>query len=350
MWHRLSTKLSYRFNNLFKAWAYPPEGINIYPTDRCNLKCSMCFEKLRTPNKEIDITEWIKIINQIKTFRPRIHLSGGEPFVYPKIIDLISYIRQCGLFLSITTNGTFLKKYADEIISLGVNRINVSIDGPREIHDKIRGVKGTYNRIMEGLKIINELKKSHGQPAIQVHSMINLSNPEIMQQVIKTAIHLEAEAVKFLHPLFVNAQSLKSHQHTLIKCLGRGLNYWQKADVSCDKPQDFRKTEKILLDLQKERSIPVEIFPQFNFDQLKAYYNVESDFLSIYEGHCQTMWNTATILASGEVESCPDYVFGNCREEHLKVLWNNEIMRGLRNRIRKRQYFAVCRGCCSFYQ
>ena len=119
----------------------------------------MCFERLRKPNPEMEIGGWIKIIDQIKRFQPRIHLSGGEPFVYPEIVDLISYIKKSGLFLAITTNGTFLSKHAEEIIRMNVNRIHISIDGPKEIHDKIRGVKGTFDRIMTGLAKINKLKK-----------------------------------------------------------------------------------------------------------------------------------------------------------------------------------------------
>jgi len=101
IWRRCNAHISYRFSNLKNHQASPPEAINFYPTDRCNLKCSMCFERLRKPRQEMQISDWHRIIDQIKKFRPRIHLSGGEPFLYPHIMDLITLIKKENLFLVI---------------------------------------------------------------------------------------------------------------------------------------------------------------------------------------------------------------------------------------------------------
>lgn len=350
IWRRLGAKFSYNFCNLLKGWAFPPEVINIYPTDRCNLKCSMCFEKLRKPNPELEIIDWIKIIDHIKRFQPRIHLSGGEPFVYPEIVDLISYIKKNGLFLTITTNGTFLNEYAEVIMRAKVNRIHISIDGPKETHDKIRGVKGTFDRIMEGLAKIRKLKKHSNLPIIRINSMINFADETVMQEVIKIGYDIGAESIQFLHPMFVNSKSLINHHLFIQKHLHHDLNYWQYADIASDKPENFSEAKNLLDNLKKERGIPIETFPLFNLEQLKAYYNMNSNFYSIIHGNCQAMWNTATILASGHLESCPDYILGNCKEKNFMTLWNNEIMRTLRRRIKKHQFFTVCRACCFFYQ
>ncbi len=346
---RLATKMSYNLCHLLGAHASPPESINIYPTDRCNLKCSMCFEKLRELHPEMAVTDWMSIINQIKKFQPRIHLSGGEPFVYPGIKDLIDYIKKNHLFLTITTNGTSLSEYAEEITQWKVNRIHISIDGPREVHDSIRGVKGTFDRIMEGLTQIQKLRKHHTLPVIRINSMINFANPDVMQEMIKIGYTHNVESIQFLHPLFVDAQGLAAHGLYLQKYLHRDLNYWQAADIACDKPKSFSEANGVLRKLRNERSIRVNIVPQFNLEQLKEYYNVSSSFYSIYQGRCQVMWNTATILASGEVESCPDYILGNCREKPFPTLWNDEKMKMLRYRIRNRNFFTVCRACCFFY-
>lgn len=350
VWRRLSTKFSYSFCGFLKARSFPPETVNIYPTDRCNLKCSMCFVRLQEPEPEMVSAQWIKIVDQIKTFHPRIHLSGGEPFFYPEIGNLITYIKKNDLFLTITTNGTYLDEHADEIVNMKVNRINISIDGPKEIHDKIRGVKGTFDRIVNGLKKIMVLRRNDRLPEIQIHSMINFADPGVMQWMINFASGLHAHAVKFLYPLFVDSQCLKSHSQFLKQTLNRDLNYWRRADVSYARPQDFTETLHVLASLKKERHIPFEIFPPFNLDQLKAYYTGESGFSESYKGRCQAMWNTVTILPSGNIESCPDYILGNCSKEKFISLWNNEIMRALRRRIKNRQFFGVCRACCFFYQ
>lgn len=350
IWRRCSATLSYRLSNLVSHQASPPETVNFYPTDRCNLKCSMCFERLRKPRSEMKISDWQKIINQMKKFQPRIHLSGGEPFLYPDIIELISHIKARNFFLVITTNGTFLSKYANDIIASGVNRIHISIDGPEKIHDRIRGVPGTFKRIMEGLKRIKKLRKASRLPIIRINSMINLTDPAAMQEVIKIACNIDADNIQFQHPFFVDCQSLTSHRFFLQKSLGLDLNYWQSADIDCDKPKDFANAMDVIRDLRAEKSIPVKVFPELSAPQLQAYYGAANDFYEIYPGECRAMWNTATILPSGYVESCPDYVIGNCKQSSFLTLWNNNKMKELRQRIRSRHFFTICRGCCFFYQ
>lgn len=350
VWRRLSTTASYNFSGLLQERSSSPETVNIYPTDRCNLQCSMCFVKLRKPAPDMEIEGWREIIDQIKTFRPRVHLSGGEPFCYPAITDLIAYIKKHGLFLAITTNGTFLDEYAHTIVAMKVNRINVSIDGPREVHDKIRGIVGTFDRVVNGLKKIVTLREKNKLPELQIHSMINFSNPRVMEWITHFAADMHADAIKFLYPLFVDSQGLKIHRQLLKQTLKRDVNYWRKSDMYAESPTDFATTQGILEHLKKKSSLPIEIFPAFNLQHLMSYYHGDNDFSTIYKGTCQAMWNTATILASGDVESCPDYILGNCRQQTFRALWNNEIMKSLRRRIKNRQFFGVCRACCFFYQ
>ncbi len=298
----------------------------------------------------MDVADWIYIIDQIKRFSPRIHLSGGEPFVYTKIMNLVHHIKKNNLFLTITTNGTFLSEHAQDIVSLGVNRIHLSIDGPKEVHDKIRGVKGTFERIMKGLEKIKKLEKHIRLPLIRINSMINFTNPAVMSEVIDIACDINAESIQFLHPMFAGTQDIASQRIFLQNYLNRNLNYWQNADIPCEKPEDFVEAYNIVKNLKKERGILIDIFPSFNLEQLEAYYTMDDNFYSINHGKCRAMWNTATIVPSGELESCPDYILGNCTKVNFLTLWNNGIMKTLRKRIRKKEFFPVCRACCYFYQ
>ncbi len=350
IWRRYNAHMSYRFSKIKGHHASPPEAVNIYPTDRCNLKCSMCFERLRKPRPEMRLSDWQRIIDQIKRFRPRIHLSGGEPFLYPHIIDLIALIKRENLFLAITTNGTFLDKHAGEIVARGVNRLHISIDGPEKIHDRIRGVSGTFKKLMTGLEKIQKLRNTGRLPVIRINSMINLNNPAAMQEVINIACNIDAESVQFQHPLFVDKQSLTSHRFFLKKNLKLDLNYWQNANINIEKPKDYAGAGEIIRNLQAERTINVTIFPDTSGKELEAYYSNANSFYRIHQGTCHAMWNTATIHPSGDMESCPDYVVGNCQGSSFLGLWNNNAMKKLRKRIRQNNFFTVCHGCCFFYQ
>lgn len=349
VWRRCNAHLSYRFSNFKRHKAAPPEAINFYPTDRCNLKCSMCFERLRKPRHEMQLSDWQMIIDQVKKFRPRIHISGGEPFLYPYIMNLITFIKRENLFLAVTTNGTFLSEYANDIVISGVNRLHISIDGPEKIHDRIRRVPGTFNRIMNGLKKIKVLRKASRLPVIRINSMLNLDDPAAMQEVINIACYIDAESVQFQHPLFVDKQSLTSHRFFLKKNLKLDLNYWENANIDIEKPKDFAAASEIIRHLQAERSIKVNVFPDMSEKNLELYYTNANNFHRTYQGACHAMWNTATILPSGDLESCPDYIVGNCKKSPFISIWNSSIMKQLRKRIRQDNLFTVCHGCCFFY-
>lgn len=349
IWRRVSARMSYALCGMMNAQAAPPESVNIYPTDRCNLQCSMCFEKLRPQHKEMSLYDWCGIIEHMKKFHPRIHLSGGEPFVYPDIMELVACIKKNGLFLTITTNGTYLEEYAEDIIRLKVNRIHVSIDGPQEIHDRIRGVPGTYDRVINGLQRLLKYKKT-ALPVIRINSMLNFSGLDANRAVVEIGNRINAESVQLLHPLYTSKHALTTHRQLLRRKLHRDLNYWHSADVACTAPVDYKRTFSELVAIQKTSSIPVEVFPKFNCEQLIAYYSNRNAFNKSYKGNCRAMWNTATILANGETESCPDYVLGNCATSDFLTIWNNTVMKELRKRIRKHDFFTVCRACCYYYQ
>lgn len=329
--------------------ALPPETVNIYPTDRCNLNCSMCFEKLRDPRPELTPDDWQRVIDECAQFKPRIHFSGGEPLLYKGIGDLIRHCKQHGLYCAITTNGTFLARHADEIIKHRVNALTVSIDGPRDVHDTIRGVTGAYDDIMHGLKSMNQRRTRTGSPALRINSMLNPGDPAAMQEVIRIAVRYEAQSIKFIHPMFASKQDVAEHRRYLSTNLNLGLNYWQGAQAVAQKHPDITQIQKVCKDLRRESVVRVELFPSFTSEQIRRYYAMDPRFYTAVRGRCSALWSTATILPSGEVESCPDYIVGNCTATRFKRLWNNESMQGLRMRIRQKRFFTVCRACCFFY-
>ncbi|MEO0136868.1 MAG: radical SAM protein [candidate division WOR-3 bacterium] len=342
--NRLRSNFSYYF---LKTYALGPETVNIYPTFRCNLKCEMCFEKYARVETEMDYADWVKIIAEIKKFRPRVHISGGEPFVYKGILKLIEHIKKNNLYLHITTNGTFLEDYAGELIKFNVNRIDISIDGAGDTHDKIRGVKGTFNKIIKGLQRLNNLKSR--LPILKINSIINIAHPETMNDIINIAQEYRINSIQFIYPLYLDAEALLKHEVFLANKIKKDLNYWCYASHYSPPLGDFFEIQGVINKLPKDKFI-IEIFPNFNFDQFRAYYQSPQEFNKVYKGNCRALWNTATILPDGSIESCPDYILGNIKEKEFFNSWNNQAMKELRALILDKKFFSVCRACCFYYQ
>lgn len=111
--------------------------LRVSVTDRCDFRCSYCMSENMTflPKKDVLSLEELELICAafIRKGVRKIRLTGGEPLVRKGIMGLI---RNLGLFvksgeldeLTLTTNGSQLYKYADELYDAGVRRINVSLD------------------------------------------------------------------------------------------------------------------------------------------------------------------------------------------------------------------------------
>ena len=76
-----------------------------------------------------------------------------------QLVPLVNYIKQKGLTVQIVTNGVGLEKNAETIVANEWDMICVSFDGPKEIHDKCRGVPGALDTAIRGISAIQENEK-----------------------------------------------------------------------------------------------------------------------------------------------------------------------------------------------
>ena len=105
-------------------------------TDRCDLRCTYCMpEKMTFLNKKEVLTfeEMYKLCSGfIELGIKKIRITGGEPLVRKGIMDFFEmlkpYLSSHLEELTLTTNGTQLHKYADQLYASGIRRINVSLD------------------------------------------------------------------------------------------------------------------------------------------------------------------------------------------------------------------------------
>ena len=105
-------------------------------TDRCDLRCSYCMPEAMKflPRKDVLSLEELHKLSLAMIDRGigKIRLTGGEPLVRRDVIELVHALgRKLGDGLdelTLTTNGTQLAQFADDLAAAGVKRINVSLD------------------------------------------------------------------------------------------------------------------------------------------------------------------------------------------------------------------------------
>lgn len=171
-----------------------PSYFIFYPTSRCNMSCSHCFyyDSLNKKFNELTLDEIDKIT---KTMDPLLHLilTGGEPYIRNDIdkIAKIFYDNTKVPIISIPSNGFFKDRMIKQITNmmegcpeLVLNQM-ISIDGLHEQHEKIRGIKGCFNKAIETIAALKELQKKYDRINIGTITTFTSQNQHNFIDIVK---------------------------------------------------------------------------------------------------------------------------------------------------------------------
>ena len=118
-------------NVVHDKYERPILSLRITLTNRCNVNCLYCHHDGMVKTKdEMTADELYTICKIAKKIGVRkIRLSGGEPLLKKDIVEIVEKIASLGFMdISMTTNGTLLEKYAQDLKDAGLDRVNVSLD------------------------------------------------------------------------------------------------------------------------------------------------------------------------------------------------------------------------------
>lgn len=152
-----------------------PFVIFVDPADTCNFRCKFCPTGDRelmkkTPGRNFGIMDfelYKKIIDDICEFEEPIKVlrlyKDGEPLLNPRFADMVKYAKDkgCALKVDTTTNASLLtKKKSAEIISAGLDRINISIEGiNNEQYKSFSSCNINFERFLENIKYFYDSRK-----------------------------------------------------------------------------------------------------------------------------------------------------------------------------------------------
>ena len=126
-----------------------PLLVSWFITERCNLSCLHCSAG-RTKSPELSTGQVIDIIDSLKNLGTKlIKFTGGEPLLREDMVEIINQTHSRGLSVFLSTNGILFPEKVNEINKL--DGVTLSLDGPEEIHDHIRG-RGSYGKTIEAIK------------------------------------------------------------------------------------------------------------------------------------------------------------------------------------------------------
>jgi len=313
-WSRLKnlakSYLSYYLSNYLKKpiiWGYPPV-LMIEPTNVCNLKCPLCPSGNGTLTRQkgfMDFDLFTKIIDEVagKVFMILLW-NQGEPFLHPRISEMISYASERGLFILISTNGN-TKLDCKRIVASGLDSMIFSLDGAdQETYNKYR-VNGELGKVLQNVKILAEekIRQSSSTPLLTWQFIVMRHN---------------------------------EHQLNEIKHL---------SDVSgADKLQ--LKTVQIYSAEDVENFLPLN--PRYRRYRIK---NRDFEMKYNIRNQCKRLWLQPVINWDGEVGVCcfdKDNVFrmGNVGENTFLEIWKSDRYQKFRKKIlTSRKTVEICNNC-----
>lgn len=318
-------------------------AVAVETTQRCNLQCRTCFQKNRV-HKDIPLEHIQKTVDDavsLKHYLPlnnvMITLTGGEPLLYPSLLEAATYAHEQGLVTSLVTNGILLTpKKAEELKAAGINWIAISLDGPNQkVLSAIRNV--TFDTVMQAIATSIDLGFY-----TSISYTITQPNKSYLRQMAELLHPMGLDQIHFNHFVPVGHGSDNSSELALDMEVNREVQtqirhlfieyYYKGLFISSGCPT-FGLTDT-----------------QFPF-RMETLLNPKIQGIQVPK--CTLGYNV-TITPLGEIIPCimlRDQPLGNIQDTSLTSVWNCPVSRGyrdgtfLKGKCRTCEYTHICRGC-----
>jgi MoaA/NifB/PqqE/SkfB family radical SAM enzyme len=172
-------------------------------TERCNLWCKHCYQGERS-TEELTLPEIKSVIAEVSAmlrdwslthgivYSPSMNITGGEPFLRNDLFGILEEIKKQGIDVFLLTNGTLVSgESARQLADLGISGVQISIDGPEEVHDDIRG-PGSFWAAAAGIEHLVDA----GIP-VTLNVTLSSLNAGQMTKIVAFGSHLGARRIGF---------------------------------------------------------------------------------------------------------------------------------------------------------
>ncbi len=372
MWSRLQHDLSGRLARRLLPAASGPEWLILGVNNVCNMKCRMCDVGLGDPttafwanligekpqNMSLELLH--RILDQAEALapRPRVALAFTEPLIHPRVVEMCRAITARGFLAAITTNGLPLERQAEGLVESGLHELNVSIDGPAAVHDRIRGVPGGFARISRGLAQLRAVKERTGtrDPRVTLSFTIVEENQRSIVEFLAAVEPLGASAINVSQLNFITDGMAEAHGRVVGGTFEGGLRVVRSNLGSMD-PARF-DAAALSEELARARAFaasrpgfpPLSIVPAAtDVDTLERFYRRPLE--PVGGTRCTDPWHLVMVKTDGTVipahGRCFNLPLGNVRESTLQEIWYGGRLAAFRRTLTEHGgSLPACQRCC----
>jgi Fe-coproporphyrin III synthase len=185
--------------------------VQVHPTLRCNLKCAHCYSSsLPAYHDFISVDALTRFLDFAKQQGFNVvSMSGGEPFLYPGLGELLQATHGLGYKNSVATNAMLLAGSGKRHWLDYIDILAISVDGPPDVHDGIRQQKGAFAKMLKGLEAVKSIKENYGF----IHTITNRTEDYLLW-LVNFALEHGAKLLQ-LHPLELSGRAANDMRHML---------------------------------------------------------------------------------------------------------------------------------------
>ena len=304
-------------------------------TSRCNARCEHCGSRCdgQEQGSEVLAQDLKKTLKDISLhYDPSqimLNVTGGEPLMRKDLFDIMAYASSLGFPWGMTSNGMLIdKNVVKKMEETNMSTVSISIDGLEKTHESFRKVPNSFQKILEGIRL---MQKSPVIKIVQVTTVVNKKNINELEDIYKLLLE-------------------------------NGVEYWRV--VNCDPIGRALDNSDILLDLDQYKYL-------FHFIQEKSAEGKMKDITygcSHYLGvnlegtvrnHyfiCGTGLTVASILSNGDIFVCPnvprrkELIQGNIKTDDFVDIWEHRFepfrneFRTSNKKCKKCSHWKYCEG------
>ncbi|MBN1697060.1 MAG: radical SAM protein [Spirochaetales bacterium] len=339
-----------------------PGRVSFTLTNTCNLRCRMCGqwseegyirERKTNPAIEMKLDDWKRLVDECGEHHiTSILLRGGEPFLFPGIIELLEYTVGKGMHVSIDTNGTMLSKYAADIVRIGNIHLTVSVDGPRSIHDSVRGVTGCFDKVKKGLAgLSGYIGQRDPNQTISTSICFTISRysyrglgamPDVAREMGVGSIVI----VPYYYVPESVGREYERQLHENLDCNAYSWTGFHHEDSGVDFDVFRNELKTYMTGLEGLYNYP---YMPLTENEYRIWF--DNATTPVGPLSCHNVERLLDIQPSGDANFCvdfPDYTIGNCREATIEEVWNSGRANRFRS-FRRNTPLAVCYRCGAKY-
>jgi len=265
--------------------------------------------------------------------------SGGEPLMHSDLWALARMLRREGIRTTLLTAGLTLERHALHVAE-HMDDVIVSIDGPPEIHDRIRGVPDAYRRLERGILSLREQRASmpiHGRCTVQNHNFRHL------RATVRAAHELELNALSFLAADMASEAFNHSVPWLESAMANVALNAIEVEELA-------REIEDLISECQDEINTGYIRESPAKLRRIGLHFRAHLGQIRPRAPRCNAPWVSAVIESDGAVRPCFFHrPFGNLRSGTLVDILNSDAAMQFRSQL-DISTNAICQKCvCSLY-